>query len=54
VVDLMEALRRSLDAVSQGKKKPADAELPARKAAGKAAAKAGPRAVPAARKRRAS
>jgi DNA end-binding protein Ku len=51
VVDLMEALRRSLDAVSQGKKKPADAELPARKAAGKAAAKAGPRAVPAARKR---
>ncbi len=54
VVDLMEALRRSVDAVSQGKKKPAEAELPARKAAGKGAAKAGPKAVPAARKRRAS
>lgn len=54
VVDLMEALRRSLDAVSQGKKKPADAELPARKAAGRATAKAGPKAVPAPRKRRAS
>lgn len=51
VVDLMEALRRSLDAVSQGKKKPADAELPARKAAGRVTAKAGPKAVPAARKR---
>lgn len=51
VVDLMEALRRSLDAVSQGKKKPADAELPARKAAGRATAKTGPKAVPAARKR---
>jgi DNA end-binding protein Ku len=28
VVDLMEALRKSLDAVSQGKKKPAKADLP--------------------------
>lgn len=35
VVDLMEALRKSLDAVSQGKKKPAKAELPGRSAAGK-------------------
>jgi DNA end-binding protein Ku len=35
VVDLMEALRKSLDAVSQGKKKPAKAELPRRSAAGK-------------------
>ncbi len=32
VVDLMEALRKSLDAVSQGKKKPARADLPARAA----------------------
>jgi DNA end-binding protein Ku len=30
VVDLMEALRKSLDAVSQGKKKAAKAELPAK------------------------
>lgn len=35
VVDLMEALRKSLDAVSQGKKKPAKASLPRKAAAGK-------------------
>jgi len=33
VVDLMAALRKSLDAASASKKKPAKAELPARKAA---------------------
>jgi DNA end-binding protein Ku len=36
VVDLMAALRRSLDAASAGKKKPAKAELPAKKAVAKA------------------
>ncbi len=35
VVDLMEALRKSLDAVSAGKKKPAKAELPKKVAAAK-------------------
>jgi len=36
VVDLMAALRRSLDAVSAAKKKPAKADLPAKKAVAKA------------------
>jgi len=44
VVDLMEALRKSLDAVSAGKKKPAHADLPAPKAA--ATPKAGKTAKP--------
>jgi DNA end-binding protein Ku len=40
VVDLMEALRRSLDSVSKDKKKPAKADLAAAKAAAKPAARA--------------
>jgi DNA end-binding protein Ku len=52
VVDLMEALRRSLDAVSADKKKPAKADIP--KPAAKAKAAAEPKAVAAtARKRKA-
>ncbi|HEX7088365.1 MAG TPA: Ku protein [Vicinamibacterales bacterium] len=39
VVDLMAALRRSLDAVSASKKKPAKADLPAKKVVAKAEAK---------------
>lgn len=59
VVDLMEALRRSLDAVSHGKKKPAKVDTPAEPRAKKASAAkgAGPRAVASkagARKRKAS
>jgi non-homologous end joining protein Ku len=36
VVNLMDALRKSLDAVSAGKKKTAKAELPQKKVAAKA------------------
>jgi DNA end-binding protein Ku len=52
VVDLMEALRRSLDAVSQGKKKPAKVDTPKAARSRKAAAR--PAARSTARKRKAS
>jgi DNA end-binding protein Ku len=45
VVDLMEALRRSLDTVGAGKKKTVKAELPTPAVAPKAAKPAGPRPV---------
>ncbi len=52
VVDLMEALRRSLDAVSTEKKKPAKADLAKPAAKAKATATAAPKAVASVAKKR--